>query len=135
MYFVFTINFTILIIIPYIKQSSEETEVIDLENEDLEKELLKKNKLNKKPRISRLLELLEQAKYNKYHINNNEDDKPNLYEKLENELKTAVHCAQLCFRFVDIYKKNLTKLNNETNKIQVLEPIEKEEKNMRFVFS
>lgn len=94
-------------------------DVIDLEVEG-ENDCFKRNK---KPKLQKLLELLEQAKVNNYprvevesKISANAEC-VNLLAELEAQYKLAQQCAEYCNQFINLYKRNFKTLNH--NKIDL----------------
>lgn len=92
--------------------SSQSFEVIDLENEETNSCI----KLSKKPRLKKLLELLEQARLNNYprvktETNLDGIESINLYTELDIEFKRAQQCAEYCNHFISLYKRNLKSMN------------------------
>ena len=69
----------------------------------------------KKPHVSQLLELLEEAKMSNYLEKKGQDNKTKvLYDKLDAELKTAMRCAEQCTLLIDLYKKNVKSEDTRT---------------------
>lgn len=100
------------------KAGDQSLEVIDLENEDSTCV-----KLNKKPHINRLYELLEQARLNNYPRVKTEStlssERVNLIAELDIEFKNAQQCADYCMHFIKLYKKN-SKVVNQNDKLEDL---------------
>lgn len=99
--------------------ANKSVDVIDLEVEG-ENDCFKRNK---KPKLKRLLELLEQAKVNGYprvkvesKISANAEG-INLLAELEAQYKLAQQSADYCNQFINLYKRNFKTLNH--NKIDL----------------
>lgn len=95
-------------------ESNDESpmEIVDLENESEESRF----KINKKPCLRKIKELLEQAKINRYPRVKLESKiigrSINLLVELDAEYKMAQQCAECCNQFINLYKNNFKTLNS-----------------------
>ena len=113
------------------KLDNSVTSLIDLESE----EETARVRLSKKPSLHKLLELLERAKLNKFpcyteaitNSAHNICNSNNLFVQLEQEFKNAGKCAEMCYRFIDVYRNSQKRMSIEDKKPRPFDMSEEDE--------
>ncbi len=85
---------------------------------------------SRKPKIKRLLELMEQAKLRNYprvKVDTKiSSEKVNLLAELDVELKNAQACADYCLHFINVYKKSAKTIGGGVEELKTIMKVEVE---------